>query len=29
MGEYKNENLFKSGKKWVNVRMEISLNFGL
>ena len=29
MGEYKNENWVKNGKKWVNIRMKIWINFGL
>ena len=28
MGEYKNENWVKNGKKWVNLRMKIGTNFG-
>ena len=27
MGEYKNENWIKKGKKWVNIRKEIETNF--
>ena len=28
MEEYKNENWVKNGKKWLNIRMKIMLNFG-
>ena len=28
MGKYKNENWVKKGKKWVNIRIKIRLNFG-
>ena len=29
MGKYKNENWVKNGKKWVNIRIKIRLNFGV
>ena len=28
MGKYENENWVKNGGGWVNIRMEIKLNFG-
>ena len=28
MGKYENENWVKNGEGWVNIRMEIKLNFG-
>ena len=28
MGKYKNENWIKNGKKQVNTRMKIEINFG-